>query len=683
MALGRAFTPIALCFLVACSGGGGSPSARSQSQALASGKLVLAIPAKSAASRDPQRFFLSPSASSVSIAVSGIAQAVVADVSATSPQCATVALTRTCSITVKAPIAFDTFTATLYTGPNATGLVLGIGTASQNIGSGTAFSLTIPVSGEVASIQVSAAQAQFTTGVAGATAVTISALDAGGNVIAGSYTSPIALAVSDTTGTFTISPTTITNSTTAVTLAYSGGIAATSTTISGSAAGVSGTSVTPLNVSLTCATLATPGPSPSASASPTATPSASPTASPTPNAVGTQLFASNSSGCGVAEYEAATGALTQTFAPALKVAYVGMDDAGNVYTLFPRYLAALTPAEGVSKVAIGGHAVLASYMPTSPYPYFLIVSPEGELVVAGTENYVTNPAGYGSEFFDVWDPGTSGSPSRTFAYPEDGNATEPFGPVGVAADGTLFLPYFSGGAQKFDVVPPGGSAPSRTIVDTLAPDSLGFDPNWTGVGADGTFYVGEWTFLTGDVNAGLYVFPPSGPERVVTSMAAGINGIDFDAAGDIYVASNNATSNTGTPGPDTAQQVSVYSPGAAALLRQFSDGAPGVDAITVGDDGTAYLSQYAGSTSNGPATFGNVLRVPPGSSAASVLIANTNAPNLVLYDGTNAKGTLTKETRPRRVFRASLGGRGFGLAGGRFLLTGARSQERAAHESWR
>jgi hypothetical protein len=220
--------------------------------------------------------FVSPSASSVSIAITGIAQPVVADVSASASGCTTAGSTRTCIIHLEAPAGKDTFTATLYAGANATGNVLGQGSVIQVIGNGQPFTLTIGLTGTSATIIISAAQVQFTTGVPASTAVTVEAFDAGGNEIVGSYTYPIALVDSDSTGTFTISPTTLTNSSTQVTLQYSGGTAATEATISATETGVPAASVVAQNVFAE-----PPGSSPAPSPGLTATPGPMATATPT------------------------------------------------------------------------------------------------------------------------------------------------------------------------------------------------------------------------------------------------------------------------------------------------------------------------------------------------------------------------------------------------------------------
>jgi len=231
----------ALPSISACSGGSSGTPAQANAE-LSNGRLVLAIPAAAKAGGS-QRMFLSPSTVSVSVAVTGIAIPVVADVSASSNRCVTSDETRTCTIPIAAPAGGDTFTATLFSAANATGTVLGIGTTTQSIAPGAPFSLTVAVKGVVASIGLAATQKQFTSGIAASTNLIVSALDPGGNTIVGAYESPITLTDSDQTGTFTVTPTSVSDSTTTVTLTYSGGSGATSATISADGTNVPVTSL--------------------------------------------------------------------------------------------------------------------------------------------------------------------------------------------------------------------------------------------------------------------------------------------------------------------------------------------------------------------------------------------------------------------------------------------------------
>ena len=269
-----------IALLVSCSGGGtgGAPRAAAASptpspapaatttsnatnaHALA-GTLTLTFPRAGTPSLRRHRTFLSPSASSVAIAVTG-EPVVVADISQSSTQCTApapsaapssfgspppaAAAMRTCSIPVLAPVGSDTFTATLYDGANATGTVLGTGSATQSIS--TTFSVQISVSGVPSSVAVSITPATFTIGTAATATVSVAVSDADGNVISGTYANPITLTDSDASGTFTLSTTAIASSTTAVQLTYSGAATPDSATISATAAGVVAANVTPQTV---------------------------------------------------------------------------------------------------------------------------------------------------------------------------------------------------------------------------------------------------------------------------------------------------------------------------------------------------------------------------------------------------------------------------------------------------
>jgi hypothetical protein len=241
--------------LASCSGGGNAalPSGPTQ----VDGSLRLSIPnttvtASTSDRRRPQ--YVSPSAASVSIAVTGVAAPVVANVAANSPACAAVPGGRSCNVAVEAPTGSVTFTVTLYDGANATGNVLGRGTATQTISSGAPFAVALGVDGVAGALSVTAGQATFIAGTAATTPVAVALKDADGNTISGTYASAVTLTNSDTTGAFTLSATTVTSSTQAVTLRYNGSAAVTTATISASAPGVPASGITPQTVSVTTTT---------------------------------------------------------------------------------------------------------------------------------------------------------------------------------------------------------------------------------------------------------------------------------------------------------------------------------------------------------------------------------------------------------------------------------------------
>jgi sugar lactone lactonase YvrE len=132
--------------------------------------------------------------------------------------------------------------------------VLGTGTGSTAVTGLVPFSVSITVDGTPASVTFTPLANTIVAGVASSQTVAVSALDAGGNVIAGAFSAPVTLAVTDTTGTFSISPTSLTDSTTPVTLTYAGTPGATSTSVT---ATLSGTAI-PLSGALAVTTVSGP-----------------------------------------------------------------------------------------------------------------------------------------------------------------------------------------------------------------------------------------------------------------------------------------------------------------------------------------------------------------------------------------------------------------------------------------
>jgi hypothetical protein len=187
--VGRALAATLLAFALAdCSGGGAAPSVATPTSV--AGSLELRFPTTSpAASTSASKVhtqFLSPSTDSVSIAVSDVAAPIIANVANNSPDCATTADGRTCTIAIAAPPGNVTFTVTLYDGANATGKKLGTGTATQSIVPGTPYTVAIGVTGIAGSVQITAGQNAFIPGTPSSTTVTVAVKDADGNTIAGS-----------------------------------------------------------------------------------------------------------------------------------------------------------------------------------------------------------------------------------------------------------------------------------------------------------------------------------------------------------------------------------------------------------------------------------------------------------------------------------------------------------------
>jgi hypothetical protein len=359
-----------------------------------------------------------------------------------------------------------------------------------------------------------------------------------------------------------------------------------------------------------------------------------------------QLITANNptNGCaeqGIARYNAATGALLQRFAAPLGIIEdpIAADDAGNVYSFNGANIGPSLYSRNIVKYAIGGNTMLASYTPTSQERLAFAVSPGGEVVAEGL-SYADPERMSIYAAFDVWDPGKTGSPSRTFTYSASG-------PFAVDPNGTLYIEYatysYGSTVYAYDVIPAGQAAPSRTIFDTVAPKNVPyFDVSRMAATADGTLYVAEWDNDGPDVAAGLYVYAPGGTQTRVTSMPEGIEGLDFDGAGNVYVASNNASLYGNDPNQtcctaDTAQQITVYTPQAAAMLRQFKDNVPDVSSLTVGNDGSTYLVQSANSRVPNSAAQPNIYAIAPNATTASLLIPDIDAKNIILLSGGNVK----------------------------------------------
>ncbi|MEO6913667.1 MAG: hypothetical protein ABI182_06570 [Candidatus Baltobacteraceae bacterium] len=226
---GGLISTVLLFTLAACGGGGASvPAGSAGGNAVFSGAFTLAFLQPPALKASP--LFVSPSASSVSITVNGGAQTI-ADVSSSSPNCTGPGATRTCTIHFSAPAGSDVFVIQLFQGPSGTGNVLGTSSVTQAVSS-NGFIIAATVNGVIASVQISAANLTFTSGIPGATTITAIAKDAGGNVIIGGYTSAITLTDSGTTGAITVTPLTLASSSQTATATYDGSTSITSATIS-------------------------------------------------------------------------------------------------------------------------------------------------------------------------------------------------------------------------------------------------------------------------------------------------------------------------------------------------------------------------------------------------------------------------------------------------------------------
>jgi sugar lactone lactonase YvrE len=526
--------------LASCSGGGNAPLAPGPTQV--DGTLRLTIPTATAATsasdrRRPQ--YLSPSAESVSIAVTGVAAPVVANVAANSPACAAVPGGRSCNVNVEAPTGSVTFTVTLYDGANATGNVLGRGTATETIAAGTPFAVALGVEGVAGALAVTAGQATFTAGTAATTPVTVALKDADGNTITGTYASPVTLTNSDTTGAFTLSATSVTASTQAVTLRYNGSAAVTTATISASASGVPASGITPQTVSVTTTT-------------------------------GLHLYVANI-GNSTATVTALTangnvppiinigGANTQIS----QIYGIAVDAAKNIYASDLRNPVLTVYGPGATGNVAPIRTITGANTGLSA-PLGLAVDAAGELICSN----------FGAETVTVYAAGANGdaTPVRTIS----GSNTALGNPYGIALDaaGKLYvvdnLSQF-GGTDELTVYAAGANGNVAPLQNITGSNTGMNGAVYDAVDAAGKIYV---TSVTADAVT-VYAAGATGnvaPIATISGANTGLvapTGIAVDAAGNIYV------------GDENTNIVSVFAPGAngnVAPIRTIAGAATGLSA---------------------------------------------------------------------------------------------------------
>lgn len=354
---------------------------------------------------------------------------------------------------------------------------------------------------------------------------------------------------------------------------------------------------------------------------------------------------------------------------------VALDDAGDIYDLYiqPTPAPSGTPSPGtVKQYPAGSTTASATYVASLPYPAFVLASGTGAVAVLSedaTQTYFN---------VDVWNPGTVGAPS--FTIPLSTIAFAFF--ASLRHDGTLYLEDNTGTSLTYYIYPPGSSTATRTITETIVSpaDIANFTPNYMTVGPDGTLYVTEYSGGQPDPLAGLYIYPPSGPERFVATTSdangAGVEGVDLDAAGNVYVANNNEgiLINTCVPGPplscqlqaDSLHDIEVFAPGATSLLRHITGNFDPI-AIAASPDGTVFFTgfpiKFFGMQTAGQQ--GSYI-VAPGGSTATQFTADAQGV-LSIYDG------YEEHTASNRRRSASLGAGGVAHGGGasfaRYMLT--------------
>ena len=264
--------------------------AASKNGAPGTAQLTILIPSKTAGAIERAVKYVSPSTQSLSITINGGANAQIVNVTPGSAGCTTTSGGTSCVVSVAAPSGNDTFNVRMFDSINGQGTNLGSASASATIVSNQTNNVALTLSAVVGSLAVTLSTATPEIGLAQAIGVNVQAKDPDGNPItgAGNYTTPITLTNSDTSGTTTLSTTSVISIGQQVTLSYNGAKTG-AITIGAGASGVAPSAITaaqltPINtvprnngtkyvysLSLNSQTviLATPAPSQSPLASPT------------------------------------------------------------------------------------------------------------------------------------------------------------------------------------------------------------------------------------------------------------------------------------------------------------------------------------------------------------------------------------------------------------------------------
>ena len=246
-----------ISLVVACGGGGGSggssgggPSGGGPPATLPMGTVQFTVsePLIASSSRSPQ-FAVPASTQSVSIVLTQVngspppsPSVYNANLGSGSPGCTTSSTTLTCQFSEQEPAGSDGFSVLTYSQQNQAGGALGGGSMDVNVTAGQTVQAPATLTGTVASISV-AVVGSVPEGVATSLPLDVVAKDSGGNTIIGTYSNPIALIDSDTSGATSLSVKSLTTAG-AVALAYNGSPMSAPVSISASATGVPATSIT-------------------------------------------------------------------------------------------------------------------------------------------------------------------------------------------------------------------------------------------------------------------------------------------------------------------------------------------------------------------------------------------------------------------------------------------------------
>ncbi len=240
--------------LAACGGGGGvtavPPAAPPAPGGAGTSSVAVAItipaaPKAPASLRHP--LYISSATQSAVLSING-GKPLVINLTANSPSCTTNPNgSRTCTLTIDAPVGTDTFAETLYSGTNGGGSALSVGKTSWTILAGKANQVDLVLGGVVASIGLALSNPTPTEGAPATISLIANLLDAGGAVIIGSdpLATPIGLTDSDGSGATTLSATTIKTPSDALSIKYTGAAIASAVITAAAGSITASTTLTP------------------------------------------------------------------------------------------------------------------------------------------------------------------------------------------------------------------------------------------------------------------------------------------------------------------------------------------------------------------------------------------------------------------------------------------------------
>lgn len=218
---------VAIALSSACGSGGGGGSATTVPTVAANNftaQFSFTIPAVSNTQGARRAQYISASSESVEIDVvyaGGTTPGLILNLDPLPSTCTSTAGTVVCNVSVVAQASAQQFVVKFFDRPNAEGNLLSTATVPVPTASGGVASVNLTLQGVAAGVSL-VLQGTLVNGFAGTATMLVTALDADGNAISGTaaLSAPIQLTSSDPA--LTLSPATIANPSTAVTIAYSG-----------------------------------------------------------------------------------------------------------------------------------------------------------------------------------------------------------------------------------------------------------------------------------------------------------------------------------------------------------------------------------------------------------------------------------------------------------------------------